>query len=98
MADTFLLEPVLQSAVVISQSTIRGQDALEVRAQDIDDHITAAVIADSIHSDLSMGEDPQPSRERADPPTGLVCIAPRLHCRIASSSSSYIGRAVRANF
>jgi hypothetical protein len=74
MTDTFLLEPVLQSAVVIGQAAIRGQDALEVRAQDIEDHIAAAIISDGIDGDVAMGEDPQPGRERADPPTGLIRI------------------------
>ena len=74
MAQTFLFEPVLQSAVVVGQETIGGQDAGEVRAEDIEDHIAAAVGADGVDGEVTMGEDPQPGRERADPPAGLIDI------------------------
>ena len=43
MAQAFLFEPVTQSAVVVGQEPIGGQDTCKVGSQDVEDHITAAV-------------------------------------------------------
>ncbi len=74
MAEAFLFEPVVQSAVIVGQEPIGGQDAGEVIAQDVEDHIAAAVGADGVDGEITMCEDPQPGRERADPPAGLIGI------------------------
>ncbi len=74
MTNTFLFEPLLQFPIIIGQITVRGQNAFELFPQDIDHHVTAAIIADGIHGHFLVGEDPQPSGQRPDPPTGLIRI------------------------
>ena len=72
MAQAFLFEPVCQPFIITGQKAVRSQDAFEFLPQDLDHHINAAIIPDSIDCDLFVGEDPQPGRQRADPPTRFI--------------------------
>ena len=74
MAHAFLFEPSTQSTVVVGQVSIRGQDAGEVAAQDIEHHIAAAIGPDGVDGEVTMGEDPQPGGKRPDPPASLIDI------------------------
>ena len=74
MAEAFLFEPVLQSTIVVGQEPIGGQDARKVAAQDVEDHIAAAVGPDGVDGQVRVSENPQPGRECANPPAGLIDI------------------------
>jgi hypothetical protein len=74
VAQAFLFEPVGQFAVIVGCETIGGEDPGEVRAQDVEDHITAAVDPDGVDGQVAMGKDPQPGSQRSDPPTGLIGV------------------------
>src|SRR5690606_11794148 len=71
VAQAFLFEPVGQFAVIVGCKTIGGEDPGEVRAQDVEDHIAAAVGPDGVDGQVTMGKNPQPGSQRSDPPTGL---------------------------
>ena len=72
MPDAFLLQPIAQALLVIGQETIGSQDAFELLAQDIDHHVARAIRPDIVDRDRVIGKNPQPRRERSDPPTGLI--------------------------
>ena len=71
MAQAFLFEPVLQTAVVVSQEPIGGHDAGKVFPQDIEDDIAAAVGPDGIDGEVRVGEDPQLSQRLELPLCGI---------------------------
>ncbi len=74
MTDAFLFQPVPQSSLIVCQKAVGCQNAFELLAQDIDDHVAGAVGADIVDGNLAIGEDPQPSRQGPDVPTRLVCM------------------------
>ena len=74
VAQTFLFQPGPQSPIIISQETIRSQNAFEFLTQNIDHDITRAVGADRVDGGFAVGEDPQPGRQRANSPTGLIGV------------------------
>ena len=74
VADTFLFQPGPKSLFVVSQIAIRRQDAFELSAQDIDHHVAAAIVPNGVDADFPIGEDPEPSRQGANSPTGLIRV------------------------
>ena len=58
MAETFLLEPFRQIAMVIGQKAIGSQDAFELLAKNIDHDFMSTTGFDRIDRDLLIGEDP----------------------------------------
>jgi hypothetical protein len=74
VGQAFLLEPGLQTPVIIGYKAIRNQDAFELFAQDLDHHIAAAVIPDSVDGCSMIGEDPQPGRQCVVPPTRFIGV------------------------
>ncbi len=72
MAQAPLLQPSDQASIIVRQEVIRSQNAFEFFAQEVNDHITAAVGTDGIDRDLPIREDPQPGRQRPNPPTGFI--------------------------
>jgi len=81
---------------VVRQEAVADQHPVVVLAQDLDDHLVAAAVANAVEGGVRVGEDPQPGRAAADLPPGLVDVLD-VTCRAASASASELGRANRAS-
>ena len=57
--EAFLFEPVCQPFIILGSEAVRRKNAFKFLAQDLDHHITAAIVPNGVNRDLLIGEHPQ---------------------------------------